>query len=1843
MLRKAMYASLNDSKKPLPTKLPIHQLTLSSQDSSDVVHSKGQVSTSELINDDIVDSNNCGIDSAKCITGKSNHSVLKTYPELKKRLKISKEPSKLLNYVIKKKKEKRNNSRALLGTLSPTKVSENGETSFSSSPAVNGKPKTKKKKKRQRGALAVFVAMNKSVGGKIPKNHFSEPEKGLLLKNKKRRRRKRKAFKNDIFNKTDSAGAEDEDSPIKKSKIEDKIPVRIVQAQRKFAKALPLSPSSMRIQEERHLLSTSVSRAKTEDFLTFLCLRNHPVLPEELEIFNHPCMPVSPLSDDQEENNTSSPPSPAQSQSSVSNVSNPSSTIPKSFSDSPAPSIDSPATGEGPCWESGVVRMYADGPKGLAGNRKDQKKYEELQPSDDADDPRELTKSVTPPLTFRVSSRPTHWAACRAKDKQLPRPIPKPVAVMPSLAGNAFNESALPARTCNSGNNAILPPPPLLHPVESTSCSPPPPPLLYIPSAALRVTHLHGPPTLKRYPSTSPTGERERGELVEQRRLSLDQNAGPPPLKRFPPIVIEHESAKNDESTEKGSYDQLMSPCDSGFRSVSSRSPSNFKINVEVSAMSKATVAGSCRASSSLSDLTKITSLETEDKGTTSRWPNKEMPLLRRHSSAGQDAVCFDELVYLRANSHSPPLLQRVSISADSKQVGPSFHLSKASAGPLETSGIRLQSAVPIETSDSQCEKAADRVETSSLELGTLSNRFGSVSDKSEPFACVVQTSGGHYRTSGNPIQRFGTRPETSGGGLDTSYSRLSPNFHPVPSGHVKQSAAQRGHSEASFIASTLHSNHSTSGEPSHLRASPLAMSRHSNSPQAFQEGSYPRPIPVGEALVSGRRLSPGLLREKNKCTYVFANRQTNLSTGNEPGPLQVSSLVMPSKHGMHISPNAVNLSSMRFHSSEDCGRSDGRRSFVGNTPYSGHHTSSSFIFRSQQSSSDPSAPFGNPLASKRIPSPRSDLFSRISYEPNNVVYMPRPGIDSPSPLSSDDHPTALRSSVRHKENSVQSSYPMWSHLRPGPYSVPSIVSGNSSPRPYTFSVKFPEGTLSAPQSESHSVGSRSNSSTPSLDGYSLASVQSTDNQLAPVNEKASHKSGGSPSTDPPGLHVVRQENFRSSQLPPAFQVGDLRHDSRTNTVFTDCAFSNTSSRDRFVRESEFCAPEDFNRKSSSPSHRHTHIPTKPPLSNSPSLNRETSSPLPRPNHHISNPPSSKSPGLKEKKSSGSAVIYSDTNVKRPLKSSAVTGRNTSASKNKQMVCPSAVFHPSEEEFKDPVAYIKMIRRDAERFGVCVIVPPESWKPEFQISDNVRFNSECQLIHRLQDRWGPAEDELACIKKHLDQQSISLVPVPQIGGCELDLPRFSKVMGQFGGLQKVIDSKKWAKVGEILKIPRAAQDRIGKLQDIYFKYLLSYDLLPQDEKADLLRQVQSEKGSKEQATDSWSIKGRSFSLVPFQRVARNVQAHFFKNSPSANDAEREFWRIVHNRESYVSVHRGTVDTNQEHSCFPTEKGDPYAKLGWNLNVLPHLPGSVLRHLGFVQDITIPWLHFDMLFTVRPWRSHPLALYTVEYLHSGAEKIWYCVPAGEKKNLASLLEQEDNEVFGTSRADTMISPSSLTDGGVDVTRVVQKQGQFVVVFPEAYVSSISCGYSISEAVSFAPSDWFTLGLKRYKELKDPAWLNEFSHERLLVGFAEQQLSDESQEVIQCLLEELKVIRDDEKSFMTELLELGLVETVDKEKNSTATTGKKGKKSVTSWTQTNSSCVLYCEECDKPCYLSAVTSDDEPQVLCLKHAIKHISTKGSPKGFRILSRYDTVRLDELVIKVGEKLKRLKGTTS
>lgn len=135
----------------------------------------------------------------------------------------------------------------------------------------------------------------------------------------------------------------------------------------------------------------------------------------------------------------------------------------------------------------------------------------------------------------------------------------------------------------------------------------------------------------------------------------------------------------------------------------------------------------------------------------------------------------------------------------------------------------------------------------------------------------------------------------------------------------------------------------------------------------------------------------------------------------------------------------------------------------------------------------------------------------------------------------------------------------------------------------------------------------------------------------------------------------------------------------------------------------------------------------------------------------------------------------------------------------------------------------------------------------------MRFTAYLQYVHRMLHRWGPNVKELMAIKKYLATQSITLSQPPlvqkpfvfssrdafhgvslpmsvnhqlfQIGGMQVDLPHLYQTVQNLGGLKEVIEKKKWQKVADGMKIPKSAQDRVTKLDDIYCKYLLPYDTL----------------------------------------------------------------------------------------------------------------------------------------------------------------------------------------------------------------------------------------------------------------------------------------------------------------------------------------------------------------------------------------------------------------------------------
>ena len=61
------------------------------------------------------------------------------------------------------------------------------------------------------------------------------------------------------------------------------------------------------------------------------------------------------------------------------------------------------------------------------------------------------------------------------------------------------------------------------------------------------------------------------------------------------------------------------------------------------------------------------------------------------------------------------------------------------------------------------------------------------------------------------------------------------------------------------------------------------------------------------------------------------------------------------------------------------------------------------------------------------------------------------------------------------------------------------------------------------------------------------------------------------------------------------------------------------------------------------------------------------------------------------------------------------------------------VFRPTASQFRDPLRYVASIRREAEPFGICKIVPPKGWKVECAVDWNStkKFATKRQRLHEL--------------------------------------------------------------------------------------------------------------------------------------------------------------------------------------------------------------------------------------------------------------------------------------------------------------------------------------------------------------------------------------------------------------------------------------------------------------------------------------------------------------------------------
>ncbi|XP_075908274.1 uncharacterized protein LOC116954168 isoform X2 [Petromyzon marinus] len=712
-------------------------------------------------------------------------------------------------------------------------------------------------------------------------------------------------------------------------------------------------------------------------------------------------------------------------------------------------------------------------------------------------------------------------------------------------------------------------------------------------------------------------------------------------------------------------------------------------------------------------------------------------------------------------------------------------------------------------------------------------------------------------------------------------------------------------------------------------------------------------------------------------------------------------------------------------------------------------------------------------------------------------------------------------------------------------------------------------------------------------------------------------------------------------------------------------------------------------------------------------------------------------------------------------------------------------LRPSSREFQDPVAYVESMRGHAEAFGACRVVPPADWRPECKLHEDMRFVTRVQHVHKLGQRWGPNAQRLACIRKHLLAQGIALHEPPVIGGCELDLARFSQLMGGMGGVHRVVGTRPWSRLADQLRVPRGAQDRLAKLQEAYCKYLLAYDCLAPADRQQLLRDVLAEKRRLEQeqqeeegaaaaaaanqqqpapgpwrrgrsagkpiaeprnghingaalrrgataaaavgarsrghqaghggddgdtglntsssasvngtagttgnsttgnsttgsstssststtssSTSSSSstrrrsvdtgrgeetapgreaaflhglqdcvLKGKSVTLTAFYRMARNTVAMCFSTEePAACEVEQRFWQLVEERDAHVAVHCGKVDTKTSGSGFPVSKSDSFSRHGWNLTVLPSNPASVLRHLGTVSGVTVPWLNIGMIYSTSSWAQDPHLLPSIDFLHTGADKIWYSIPAGQQEALERAvlsLSPANGKPALELLQQNIVSPEALRRAGVRVHRAVQRSGEFLVVFPGACTANVSCGYSVSEAVPFATAGWLPTAWRAAQTLRERRSPNVFAVEKLLYLAAVAELERENAAALGHVAPLLQTLRDVELRRRRRLFEAGLRLSA---RHGAAPEGPHApgspmvvRKRVRRSPGEPESPERRCQTCRQLCYLSMVVQESDGTVFCLECVLAHVKEKKTCRGLKMMYRYDEEQINSLVYRV------------
>lgn len=171
------------------------------------------------------------------------------------------------------------------------------------------------------------------------------------------------------------------------------------------------------------------------------------------------------------------------------------------------------------------------------------------------------------------------------------------------------------------------------------------------------------------------------------------------------------------------------------------------------------------------------------------------------------------------------------------------------------------------------------------------------------------------------------------------------------------------------------------------------------------------------------------------------------------------------------------------------------------------------------------------------------------------------------------------------------------------------------------------------------------------------------------------------------------------------------------------------------------------------------------------------------------------------------------------------------------------------------------------------------------------------------------------------------------------------------------------------------------------------------------------------------------------------------------------------------------------SFFPTEELDAKSDIPWNMNRL----GTFLDLLKDIdgsspQGVVSPYLYFGQWMATFCWHTEDMDLFSMNYIHYGRGKQWYCIPPSYSTKFESVARKYFPRHFAQCsqflrhKSVLIHSEYLCKKEGIPVYRCRQNEHEFIITLPRSYHSGFNFGRNCAEAVNFATEGWIGIGEK-----------------------------------------------------------------------------------------------------------------------------------------------------------------------